>query len=453
MELLSKGPAPLCNTCTSPAAKMFQDAGIPILYYSDFITEAERRQIDQTADSLDLEAFSGFEWHGVPVGEHAKAGALRYFGSGSLEKEASGPGVLRRYLKASMQSVTVMENLLRSSRFDRAVFHHGIYVPQGPIGDVCRRANVPVINWNLAYRDRSVLFSHGDTYHRSMIGETNELWEQLPFEGADEIELTTYLKSRRSGSNDWISFQSEASASQDAFHGLQIDWNRPVVGLLTNVMWDAQLHFEANAFPSMSDWLFSTVDHFLARTDVHLLIRIHPAEVLGTVPSRQKVADLLRDRYGSLPQHISIIEPDDPRNTYLLMERCQAVLVYGTKMAIELPCFGIPTIVAGEAWARNKGFTMDVTSREEYISVLSALPDIAPLDPDQIRLARQYAHYLFFRRMIPLSFAEKRDHLTPVAYRIDTLASLMPGADEGLDCICDGIINLTPFVTRSNKHK
>lgn len=448
-ELILNGAQALCSTCTKPAADMFSEAKIPLIYYGTFIGLAEKQEIANTVNSLHDEALSTFIWRDIPVGEHARAGALRYFGSGTLDSEPTGNAVLRRYLIAAMQSVCVMENLLSTKKFDRVVFHHGIYVPQGAIGDVCRKFGVRVINWNLAYRDRTVLFTHHDTYHRTMIAEPNDTWLNLPFSDDDEKKVLEYIKSRRSGSNDWISFQIGKSASEDAFEGLSLVPDKPIIGLLTNVMWDAQLHFKANAFESMVDWLYSTVDHFAARTDVQLLIRIHPAEVLGTVPSRQKVSDLLNRRYGRLPKNVTVIGPDDPRNTYLLMERCRAVLVYGTKMAIELPCLELPTVVAGEAWARNKGFTIDVSSKQEYFELLQRLPDIAPLTTHQIRLARQYAFYLFFRRMIPIGFAEKRERLVPIGYNVNSLSSLLPGADEGLDRVCDGIINLDPFIMGS----
>ena len=32
-------------------------------------------------------------------------------------------------------------------------------------------------------------------------------------------------------------------------------FRKPVIGLLTNVFWDAQLHYRANAFKDMLDWI------------------------------------------------------------------------------------------------------------------------------------------------------------------------------------------------------
>ena len=67
-----------------------------------------------------------------------------------------------------------------------------------------------------------------------------------------------------------------------------------MIGLLTNVSWDAQLHYPANAFPNMLEWLVRTCEYFATRPDLQLLIRVHPAEISGFPPSRQPMLGELR---------------------------------------------------------------------------------------------------------------------------------------------------------------
>ncbi len=447
-RLIDEGAAPLCKTCFAPASRMFGELDVPIKTYGEFLPQLDRQEIDFFVDATLDSDIRGISWRGIPVGEHAVAGALRFYGRGDLIGEPFGNEVVREYLRAAMYTAAAVDGLLQKNRYDVAVFHHGIYVPQGVVGDVCRLHGVRVVNWTPAYRDYSYLFSHGDSYHKTMIDESEEEWAGFEWSKEKETKLLSYLDSRRSGSNDWISFQRQSEGeAAGLLKEIGVSPNRPVIGVLTNVMWDAQLHFRANAFPSMLDWLLFTISHFSSRTDVELLIRVHPAEVLGTVPSRQRVVDEIRSHWPKLPDHIHVVAPDDPKNTYALMSACDTVLVYGTKMAIELPCWGIPVVVAGEAWARGKGFTIDVSSESEYESILSSLPTGDTLNDEIVNRARVYAYHLFFRRMIPVKFARKHRYFVPFAYGVDSLAALAPGADPGLDIICDGILSGSPFVS------
>ena len=95
-----------------------------------------------------------------------------------------------------------------------------------------------------------------------------------------------YLSSRRRGGRDWIVFHNTEPVEdlrQAAPELRAIDLERPLVGLLTNVAWDAQLHYPANAFPDMLDWIVLTVRWFGDRPDLQLLIRVHPAELSGDI--------------------------------------------------------------------------------------------------------------------------------------------------------------------------
>ena len=63
-----------------------------------------------------------------------------------------------------------------------------------------------VVNWNAAYRRRRFIFSHGDTYHRTIMTEPTASWERLPWTSRLEREVMAYLDSRRHGGRDWIWF-------------------------------------------------------------------------------------------------------------------------------------------------------------------------------------------------------------------------------------------------------
>jgi hypothetical protein len=121
---------------------------------------------------------------------------------------------------------------------------------------------------------------------------------------------------------------------------LGLDPAKPAIGLLTNVSWDAQLHYPANAFPNMLEWLVCTCEYFATRPDLQLLIRVHPAEISGFPPSRQPILAELARRIPALAPNVFVVGPDNPMSTYALMSLCNAAIIYGTKMGVELTSVG-----------------------------------------------------------------------------------------------------------------
>jgi hypothetical protein len=261
-----------------------------------------------------------------------------------------------------------------------------------------------------------------------------------------------YLKSRWRGTQDWIWFHEKPEEDLSVIAAeLGVDFSRPCIGMLTNVMWDAQLHYRTNAFPNMLEWVIQTIRYFEARPELQLLIRVHPAEIRGTLPSRQPLVDEIRKAFPVVPKNVFVIPPESQVSTYAAMAACNAVIIYGTKTGVELTSKAVPTIVAGEAWIRNKGITLDASSTTEYFNLLDQLPLRERLSFKLTQRARKYAYHFFFRRMIPLSFMEPA---TPYKLAIQSLNELRHGSDPGLDVICDGIINGSEFIYKAEEmHK
>ena len=439
-----------CIRCWSSGSAMFETLGLPVHTLGALLSSTERDRAAAIAAAMPVGDIPGFRPGGMALGEHALAGALRFYARGSLDGGAS-EGVLRRYLQASLLAADASRRLIETEGFDVTCFNHGIYIPHGVIGEVARHSGVRVVNWNPAYRTRSFIFSHGDTYHHTMLDEPASAWEDLPWTPEREAELMSYLRSRWHGSRDWITFNADPQESKaEIARQIGIDFDKPTIGLLTNVIWDAQLHYRANAFPNMVDWLVRTIEYFQRRPDLQLLIRVHPAEVSGALPSLQPVVGEIRRRFPSLPANVFVIPPESPISTYVTMTQCNAVVIYGTKTGVELTSEGIPVIVAGEAWIRNKGLTADVRSPEEYFALLDTLPGDGRLPPETVARARRYAYHFFFRRMIPVDSVVPSSGLASrqakYQIRVSSLDQLRRGRDPGLDVICDGILKGSPFV-------
>jgi hypothetical protein len=437
----------ICKTCMH-MGKTFEIEGIKVHRFSEYLCSEDLSKIKDVVNNIELSDIPMYVADGLALGEHAHAGCLRYYSRGDLVGQQLSGQILKCYLEASIMTSVVTERIIKKNKISAACFHHGIYIPQGVVGEVCRKNQVHVSNWNVAYRKKCFIFSHKDTYHHTLLEEPVELWKNMAFNDNHDEKISRYLKSRWGGSQDWIYFHETPDDSDELLvRETGIDLKKPIVGLLTNVIWDAQLHYRANAFPSMLDWIFLTIEYFSKRKDIQLLIRIHPAELRGTQISRQFVAKEVSERFPNLAENIFMIGPESNINTYAAMTKCNSVIIYGTKTGVELTSMGIPVIVAGEAWIRNKSLTIDVSNQKEYIKVLDSLPlDSQRLTDEDQREARKYAYHFFMRRMIPINAIVPTEGAVPFVVNIDSIKELDKGVDRGLDVICEGILTQSDFI-------
>lgn len=452
-RLVRSGPKELCISCTRPGAAHYAQLGIDVLFYSHFLTPEEQQEVERIAASVPLSEIPAYAINGIRVGESALSGMLRFLARAELSGEPFEGELLRRYFAASLLTYFAMCSLLDQGAYDVCVLNHGIYVPQGVVAEVCRKKGVRLVTWNPAYRKGCFIFSHHDTYHHTLMNEPPSAWESIVASPGLSNVIDNYLVSRERGDNDWIKFHSDPNfQAAEYLARIGVCNDRPIILLLTNVAWDAQLHYPANAFPNMMEWIRTTVRWFAERQDLQLVIRVHPAEVSGNVPSRQRVVESLATEFPALPQNVKVISPEDTISTYALAAIADCALIYGTKMGVELSARGMPVIVAGEAWVRGKGFTIDCSDREDYFRALDRLPMRWRLPVQDIERAKAYAFHFFYRRMIPLPFMQTRPGWPSMMPALNALDNLFPGNYEGLDVICDGIVFGTPFVFEAERN-
>jgi hypothetical protein len=153
---------------------------------------------------------------------------------------------------------------------------------------------------------------------------------------------------------------------------------------------------------SMTEWIKRTLAYFTSRNDVQFILRTHPGELHMTGPS---VADLVKDVLPEPPEHIHIIPPDAPVNTYDLVSIADLGMVYTTTVGLEFAMAGVPVIVVGNTHYRGKGFTIDPISWDDYFANLEhALkhPDNLKPSKQKVQDAWHYAYRFFFN--YPLAY-------------------------------------------------
>jgi hypothetical protein len=289
---------------------------------------------------------------------------------------------------------------MQTHKPDVVLIPNGLILEMGVVFRVARYLNIPAMTFEFNDQREQIWLAQNtsimrqDTDYlvrdRCSLPMTDEMYERL----AD-------LENARRGARVWGKskrlWQYVSAQGADATRkALGLD-HRPVVLLAANVLGDS-LTLGRNIFAeSMSEWITKTVQYFAKRTDVQLVVRIHPGEKI--VPQAKSMRSVVREALPEFPSHIHVIGALDNVNTYDLIEIANLGLAYTTTVGVETAMNGIPVISCGETHYRGRGFTIDPSSWEEYFATLEKVLSDLPahrLTEEQTAKAWNYAYRFFF---------------------------------------------------------
>ncbi|GAP09506.1 putative glycosyl/glycerophosphate transferase [Bellilinea caldifistulae] len=288
---------------------------------------------------------------------------------------------------------------LRQNRPDVVVVPNGTIQELGVVYRVARHLKLPVVTYEFSDQRQRIWLAYNSEVMRQ---DTAKLWEASKDQPLreDQLERMRSLMMARQRAAMWENFArlwqgKPAEGGEQARRKLGLD-QRPVVLLATNVLGDSLTLGRQVFSKSMAEWISRTVQYFIGRPDVQLVIRIHPGEVLT---HGQSMADVVQEVLPRLPENIRLIRASDEINTYDLIEVADVGLVYTTTVGLEMAMMGLPVIVAGQTHYRERGFTYDPDSWVTYFKLLGHIlenPAEYRLSREQVNQAWQYAYRFFF---------------------------------------------------------
>lgn len=304
-----------------------------------------------------------------------------------------------RIKRNTFAALAVLE-WMQTNKPDVVLIPNGLILEMGIVFRVARYLNIPAMTFEFNDQREQIWLAQNtsimrqDTDYlvrdRCSLPMTDEMYERL----AD-------LENARRGARVWGKskrlWQYVSSQGAEATRKLLNLDNRPVVLLAANVLGDS-LTLGRNIFAeSMSEWITRTVQYFARRPDVQFVVRIHPGEKI--VPQAKSMGTVVREALPEIPSHIHIVGALDNINTYDLVEIADLGLAYTTTVGVETAMNGIPVICCGQTHYRNRGFTLDPNTYEEYFSTLEKVLSDLPahrLNEEQTAKAWNYAYRFFF---------------------------------------------------------
>jgi hypothetical protein len=401
------------NAGTEPLARGYHHRllGAEILRLEDFVRFAPNSALDEAARLAQggIAEFKRWEYRGAPLGLHVLATLSSARPDGMVVHDAATIARLTRLARRAMHQLDAAYALYDA--LDPAL---ALGVETGFVG-TCETFHAALgrgtgyVQWTGCHEPEAIMLKR---YRRENVREhpfsiSDANWARLrqaPWRDAfRDAVMAEFERGYKSGA--WFRYKSLDSAKE--FPGreelrarLGLDPAKKTAVIYSHILNDANLFYGSDLFTGgYEEWLVETVRAAQANPSVNWVLKIHPANVVrnARLGYAGEYGELLalREAFGKVPEFLHVVSPADnvsPLSFFGITD--WGVTVRGT-VGLELPCFGVPVLTAGSGRYSGKGFTVDSSTREEYLARISRINDVPSLNEEQRRLGIRYAYHIF----------------------------------------------------------
>jgi hypothetical protein len=430
-----------CHKNSGPFARAMK---LSHRWYSEFITAEKMQEAQSLAREVPVEEIAHFCYRDIDVGELIDRSLESFFLVGRVDIHA--PQVQRKsreFLLASLYLTEIGYRVLDELRIDKVLLEDGTKTDWGVIRAVALHLGIPVDLVAISPRGERVVIEWDHPPHSPDSMPAWADWKDLALSHQQEAELDEYMAYRERVPKDGTTFSAgtRSAAPEEVRRQLGLPEKThagPLIfAMFTNVGYEARLGIDRPAFDTASAWLSGTVEFFRRWPRHHLIVRVHPGEMYWG--ARDSVLDCLADYSATLPPNVHLAMPDSPLTAQSVVKASDIVLVYASTVAVEAAALGKPVILIGGGWHAGRGFTVDVTTPQQYFDRLQQVCDGRETLRVPLALARRYAYAFLFRAALPTEFFSTHD-VNVSKIRIDSVNDLAPGRDESMDSICQTIL-------------
>ncbi|MBI5928573.1 MAG: hypothetical protein HY862_04650 [Chloroflexi bacterium] len=392
-----------------------------IVYWDDLVAKyaAPENELEAAVKNLVPRKLTPQEikemfFHEVAVGRHALSWTLRRLFLG--HPDLNNPQVWDLFveqLKVDVQAVLVMENWLREYSPAILIMRDPGYVPNGAIYETSLRHGVDTIEYAIGQKTGTFVFKRYSLEERwtRYLSISRITWEKIrdePWTPEKDQALQTEFEGRYHPDSKldirFIQTGKKLKSTDEVIQQLGLDPNKKTAVVFSHVAFDAAFFSGQDLFEDLEDWFIQTAQAACQNPNLNWILKLHPGNLakVGFAKGFEEPELIKLRLIDPLPDHVKILRANTDINTRSLHPLIDYGLTVRGTIGFELPCLGIPTVIAGTGYYSGYGFTIDAQTREGYLNILARLDTIPPLNDEQILLAKKHAYCLFVERQTPV---------------------------------------------------
>lgn len=408
----------VCASCMRNAGILARSNRADHLELRDFVTDKDHAACREIADALSAETYLDFQFMGIDVGRLASYELFLKYKKMSPELAPEQWDYCKLYIKNCLISLLGFSRLFQAKKPDVVFF----YSPQYGINGVC--AQFAENEGSAAY------FMEGSSSNverysalrlwrwsaHGLVNPALDYWSEAGTLDTEDIgRLRGHFRELVSGKSFAVYSSPAIGKSASMRAKLDIPAGKKILLMTLSSFDEAYAAYIIGRFPDSKvkssvfkdqfEWVKNTIAHLAGRTDVVIVVRVHPRDFPNKREATQsEQAAVWMNLFVDAPENVRINWPEDQLSLYDILREIDVVLTGWSATGVEALALGIPVVTYDArlpSYPREIHFTGD--SRAEYFANIDRA----------LAAGRQFSYADGAFRWLGLSFSRGTLRITP----------------------------------------
>ena len=437
-------PLDLCEWCQTGSRARIAEMGLPHRWLGEFVTKPEREHAFAWAQSLSPSEICKATYLEYPIGDWVQSSVYSYFRQYPADMNNwRVVNAYRGFLLSGALVAVGLRRYLATHSVDCALLYNG-------------RQSITRVAFELLQQNGVRVLTHETPFFQSghiMVKPNARCWSPQPF--ADfwrlwgSIPLTRsalertmkWLIDRRYGRRlTWYAYNPSVTWDGTLKQRLNLTRGKKLLALFTSSTEETAGDRELQgAYELQSTWVQDVVDWVKDRNDAELVIRVHPhlAGKSGLTRANDEF-QFYEAMKATAPRNTRVVMPDEPLNSYALMDEADVGLTFGSSTGIEMAMLGKPVVLAARNFYEVGSQIIKVRGRESLRDDLER--SLGAFSARELRReAYRLAYYYVFEFELPFPLVSVFG-VMDVELNYQGTEGLARGRDKTLDHICNYLL-------------
>ncbi|MDD5070085.1 MAG: hypothetical protein PHV17_05095 [Candidatus Omnitrophica bacterium] len=405
-------------------------------YFSDIRFSKLKKEAQNIIDNVSEDKLHFYTQDGVSIGRYAVSSFLRITRLHKVElKDKYFKKIFLSQLVKSLKFAYVGETIADSITADILFVNDPGYTPVAQICDSFFKRGASLLQRGGSHKSGYEVHKHyfnkeEQRVHYHTLSKASWTYlKSIPWDDSMWHRLRDEFKNTYE-SGDWYSevgtqFNKKIFSKRELTEKLQLDPAKKTAVVFAHMFWDATFFWGDDLFDNYYDWFVNVLKIAATNDNLNWLIKIHPANTVkakrDNYYGRPKEEIAVEETLGVLPRHIRLLSSENEINTFSLFDLMDYCLTVRGTIGMEASAFGVKVLTAGTGRYDRLGFTKDFSCRSDYISCISNLENLSPMDEKEINLARRHAYGMFILRPLHLDVLDhgyNQDDLGTMKFKV-----------------------------------